>query len=124
MNPTKAAEKGWEDSYKLAKLIKLQDEEIDQGEVFTEQFGGIEPDELNEAFTLRSNSARHHSPLNRTMSTHKGRNGQVFLSTDRFNLMRSADRSDHISLRQTMLKESQPSESRPRILSDENPAIN
>jgi hypothetical protein len=36
MNPTRIAEKGWEDSYKLARLLQLQEEEIDAGEVYTE----------------------------------------------------------------------------------------
>jgi len=64
MNPTKLAEKGWEDSYKLSKLIALQEEEIEAGEVYTAQFGGIHIEEINEAFAFRSfSSARHQSPL-------------------------------------------------------------
>jgi hypothetical protein len=35
----------------------MQEEEIDNGEIYTDQFGGILIDELNEAFACRSYSS-------------------------------------------------------------------
>jgi hypothetical protein len=115
MNPTRIAEKGWEDSYKLAKLISLQEEEIESGEIYTEQFGGIHPNDLDEAFAIRNfSSARHHSPMMRSQSkTKPGRN--VMSSTDR--LIVSVDRSEpKFSLLEHTLRDS---DIRLKILSED-----
>ena len=36
MNPTKLAEKGWEDCYKLSILLTLQENDVETGELYTD----------------------------------------------------------------------------------------
>ena len=36
INPTKLAEKGWEDCYKLSILLTLQENDVETGELYTD----------------------------------------------------------------------------------------